>query len=292
MLPAFFALLSAALFAGNAVTVRVALAGTTATTLVVVSILTNLTTLWTIAILQGQAAAAWQSAAFIFIGAGVLAPALARAALYTAIDIAGVAGPVVAANTTPIFTAVGAAFFLHERVTAAVAVGTLAVVLGVVLTSAAPPADGKAGVNRAGILLALSTAVLAAISIVLRKIGLAVIPHAALAGALTLSGAVLGLVPVIWLRRRRDQSSAPFRAERRARLPIALAGLLSSGGFLTYFLALNLGEASRVTPLSNTTPFFAVLLLRYAFRNVETVNRRTLAGAILAVAGVILVVRG
>src|SRR3989304_4253624 len=43
---ALFALLSAALFAGNSVAVRLALAGTTATTIVVVSILTNLTTLW------------------------------------------------------------------------------------------------------------------------------------------------------------------------------------------------------------------------------------------------------
>ncbi|MBI3975128.1 MAG: sulfatase-like hydrolase/transferase, partial [Armatimonadetes bacterium] len=75
MLAAAFALLSAVLFAGNAVTVRVALAGTTPTTLVLVSILTNFLTLWTVAALSGDLRAAVQPAALIFLGAGVLAPA-------------------------------------------------------------------------------------------------------------------------------------------------------------------------------------------------------------------------
>jgi len=288
MLPAFFALLSAALFAGNALAVRVALAGTTATTLTGVSILTNLAALWSLALLERQVPTALQPAALIFVGAGVLAPALARIALYTAIDLVGVARSTVVANTTPIFTAVGAALFLGERVTTALALGTVAVVLGVALTSPAGPEVRPARDTRFGLLLALSTAVLAAVSIIFRKIGLAVIPHAAVAGALTLTGASIGLVPLVLLRGRRES----IRAGRRVIAPMLLAGLLSSGGFLAYFLALNLGAASRVTPLSNTTPLFAILLLRYAFRTVEPVARRTLAGAVLAVAGVILVVRG
>src|SRR3989304_2957479 len=138
--------LSAALFAGNSVAVRLALAGTTATTIVVVSILTNLTTLWVVAALRGEVSAALQPAALIFVGAGGLAPGLARIALYTAIDMVG---------------------------------------------------EARAG--RLVLLLALSPAVLAAASIVFRKIGLGMIPHAALAGGLTLSGAILGLVPlVVW----------------------------------------------------------------------------------------------
>src|SRR3989304_234470 len=195
----------------------------------------------------------------------------------------GVARSVVASNTTPIFTAVGAALFLHERVSAGLALGTVAVVLGVALTSSAP-AQEEARAGRIGLLLALSTAVLAAASIVFRQIGLGMVPPAALAGGLTLSGAVLGLVPLVVWRWRRE----PIRAERRAVPPLLVAALLSSGGFLAYFLALNLGDASRVTPLSNTTPLFAVLLLPFASRDVESVTRRTLAGAALPVAGGIL----
>src|SRR3989304_3105547 len=236
---ALFALLSAALFAGNSVAVRLALAGTTATTIVVVSILTNLTTLWVVAALRGEVSAALQPAALIFVGAGVVAPALAGLALYPA---------------------VGAALFLHERVSAGLALGTVAVVLGVALTSSAP-AQEEARAGRIGLLLALSTAVLAAASIVFRQIGLGMVPPAALAGGLTLSGAVLGLVPLVVWRWRRE----PIRAERRAVPPLLVAALLGSGGFLAYFLALNLGDASRVTPLSNTTPLFAVLLLPFPF---------------------------
>lgn len=285
MLAALFALLSAALFAGNSVAVRLALPGTTATTMTVVSILTNLTSLWTLAILRGEGEAALQPASLIFIGAGILAPALARVALYTAIDMVGVARAMVTSNTTPIFTAVGAALLLGERVSAGLAAGIVAVVLGVALTSGtASPQVPRA--SRRGFLLALSTAVLAAASIILRKVGLEAIPYPALAAALTLCGAVLGLIPLVAWRWRRE----PFRAARTAVPPMVAGALLTSGGFLAYFLALNLGDASRVTPLSNTTPLFAVLLIRFAFRDVEQVTRRTLLGAALTVAGVILVV--
>ncbi|MGH2452394.1 MAG: EamA family transporter [bacterium] len=291
-----FALLSAVLFAGNAVTVRVALAGTTASTLVLVSLLTNFLVLWAAAAADGELRAALHPAALIFLGAGVLAPALARAALYTSIGMIGVARATVAANTTPIFTAVGAALVLGERVSWPLALGTVVVVLGVALTSSPAGAvtEGPAGsvtegrISRAGLLLALSTAVLAAVSFLLRKIGLAAIPHPALGAALTVTGALAGLLPLALLRGRRES----VRVERRAVAPMVAAALLSSGGFLAYFLALGLGDVSRVTPLSNTTPLFAVLLLQAGFRHVEGVSRRTFAGVALAVLGVVLVLLG
>jgi len=288
VLAAAFALLSAVLFAGNAVTVRVALAGTTATTLVLVSLLTNFLVLWGAAALSGSLRAAVQPAALIFLGAGVLAPALARAALYTSIGMVGVARATVAANTTPIFAAAGAALFLGERITLQLAVGTVVVVLGVVLTSSETGAAVEGRISRTGLLLALSTAVLAAISFLLRKVGLQAIPQPALGSALTVTGALAGLLPLLWLRLRRE----PVRVERRAVAPMVAAALLSSGGFLAYFLALGLGEVSRVTPLSNTTPLFAVLLLQAAFRHVEGVSRRTFAGVALGVLGILLVLRG
>jgi len=65
------------------------------------------------------------------------------------------------------------------------------------------------------------------------------------------------------------------------------AGLLSSGGFLTYFLALDLGDIVRVTPLANTTPLFALAFIRL-FHS-EPVTRATLLGALLVVSGVLFV---
>jgi drug/metabolite transporter (DMT)-like permease len=287
VLVALFALLSAALFAGNAVTVRVALAGATATTIVLVSILTNLIALWAVAALAGDLGAALRPVALIFMASGVLAPALARLSLYTAIGMIGIARATVAGNTTPIFAALGAALFLGERVTFVVAFGTLAVVLGVALTSSTPLQE-EPRVNRIGLLLAVGTAVLAAASSLLRKVGLQDLPNPALAGALTMTGALAGLLPLVILRARRE----PIRADRSALAPMLGASLLSSGGFLAYFVALHLGDVSRVAPLSNTTPLFVVLLLHFIFRNVESVTRRTLVGAGLTVGGVILVIGG
>lgn len=285
MAAAAFALLSAALFAGNAVMVRIALAGTTATTLVFFSLITNVLTLWAGAALTSDLADAVQPAALIFLGAGLLAPAIARATLYTSIGMIGVARATVVANTTPIFTAIGAALWLREPMSLSLALGTVAVVLGVALTSSETLPAGGGHTNRAGLLLALSTAVLAAVSFLLRKIGLASIPQPAIGSALTVTGALAGLLPFVLLRMRRE----PIRADRRVLAPMIAAALLSSGGFLSYFLALGLGEVSRVTPLSNTTPLFAVLLLQLGFRHVEGVSRRTFAGVLLTLAGIFFV---
>ena len=64
-----------------------------------------------------------------------------------------------------------------------------------------------------------------------------------------------------------------------------------SGVSQAYYLALNLGDVVVVTPLSNTTPLFAVALL-FAFRQVERVTAPTAIGAVLAGAGVLLIVGG
>lgn len=291
---AFLALLSAAFFAGNAVAVRLALRGSTPEVVTLLSVATNVLTLWTLAAVTGPLVPADQGAALIFLAAGVLAPGLARLAMYTAIGRIGIAPTVVASNTTPLFTVAGAALLLGERLTAGVLVGTVAVVLGVVLTSSAPPlgrgtaSPPEARPRRGGIALALSTAVLAAVSFLLRKVGLERLPAPALAAALTQTGALSLLLPLVLLRGRRERP----RLGRTALLPALAAGLLSTGGFLTYFLALHQGAVSRVTPLSSTTPLFAVLLLGVGYRQVEAVSARTAAGAALTVAGVVLVVAG
>lgn len=296
---ALFSLLSAALFGANAVAVRLALAGSSATTVTAVSIITNTLALWIVSAFTGNLADARHSAAFILLAAGVLAPAMARLSFYTAIGLVGIARAVVASNTTPLFTAVAAALFLGERVGPALVLGTVAIVLGVALTTsgtAERPADNPAsrvdGARRVkarlGVALALGTAVLAAVSIVMRKIALRWITQPALAASLTQTGALIALLPVVAVHSRREG----LRAAPAAILPLIASALLSTVAFLAYFLALAQGDVSRVTPLSNTTPLFAILLLHFVFRRVETVTRRTLAGALLAVAGVILVMQG
>ncbi len=290
----FFALLSALLFAGNAVAVRLSLRGSTSATAVMVSLVTNLGALWFIAAVGGSLSHLLTGATLVFLAAGLFAPALARLTYYESINIIGVARAATISNTTPLFSAILAVPILGEHLTWAVAAGTVFVVIGVALTfkpepgaEPDPPGGTARRIRTLGVLLALNTAVMASLSFMLRKIGLRLLPDPILAAALTVTGSLVTLTPYLGARRRRQ----PLRADRGSFVYLIAGGILSTGGFLAYYLALNLGEVVRVTPLSNTSPLFAVLLL-LMFREVERVTTSTVAGAALAVAGVVLVMIG
>lgn len=80
------------------------------------------------------------------------------------------------------------------------------------------------------------------------------------------------------LRIRRD--SVPFFGS--AAFVSALAQVLN-------FVALSRGEVSVLVPLFNTTPLFTVLFSSLFLREVETVTTKIVLGAILMVAGVVII---
>src|SRR2546428_6348910 len=121
----------------------------------------------------------------------------------------------------------------------------------------------------------------------LRKSGLWLVPGPGRRPALPVTGSLVVLVPAIGARWKPE----PLRATRGSLVWLIASGLLTTGGFLAYYLALSLGDVVIVTPLSNTTPLFAVALL-YAFRQVERVTAHTAIGAALAAAGVLLIFGG
>lgn len=270
---------------------RLGLRESNAATATIISIVTNMSALWLASAGRGSLAHLLAPATPVFLLAGMFAPALARLTYYESINLIGVARAATISNTTPLFSAVLAVPVLGEDLTWRIAAGTLLIVLGVVLAvrqegGATAAGDGGRSLTT-GALLALNTAVMASISFMLRKIGLRMLPDPVLGAALTVTGSLVVLVPYVSTRRRRE----PLRAARGSFIWLMAGGLLSTGGFLAYYLALSLGDVVRVTPLSNTTPLFAVALL-YTFRQVEQVTARTAVGAVLAVAGVLLVVSG
>jgi len=323
------ALLSAFLFAIAAVVVRRGMQGSTAITATLISILINLIALWALAAASGGLGLMTLPAVATLIAAGLFAPAFARLTYYEAMNLIGVARASTISNTTPIFTAVLAVPVLGESVSWSLAAGTLLVVVGVALTirpdlrlagagaagaeantgpvgTEAPgagalttraPGTGAAATRTsgtgapfdrpwAGVLLALNTAGVASISFMLRKLGLRMLPDAAVASALTVTGSLLVLVPYAALRSK----AQPIRASRAALGLLIISSIFTTGGFLSYFYALSLSEVVRVTPLSNTTPLFALLLLAM-FRQ-ERIRAATVAGAMLTVAGILFVMRG
>ena len=67
------------------------------------------------------------------------------------------------------------------------------------------------------------------------------------------------------------------------------AGLIALSAQIANFIALSRADVSVIIPLLNTTPLFAVLFSSFFLRSMETITPRILLGAILMVAGVVII---
>ena len=77
--------------------------------------------------------------------------------------------------------------------------------------------------------------------------------------------------------------------ERESFLFFFCAALIALSAQIANFIALSRAEVSVIIPLLNTTPLFAVLFSSFFLRSMETITPRILLGAILMVAGVVII---
>lgn len=81
-------------------------------------------------------------------------------------------------------------------------------------------------------------------------------------------------------------------APRRAVLFMILSGFAASAGVAFSFSALRLAPVVIVAPISSVTPLISLALAHIFLRSLEKITRRTWLGALLVVAGIILVTLG
>src|SRR5262249_32691427 len=82
-----------------------------------------------------------------------------------------------------------------------------------------------------------------------------------------------------------------LRCDRKSLAYFALGGVFENSGVFLVLAALGFGDVSIVTPLAGTAPLF-VLLLAYLFpSHAEKIGWRVVTGAVLIVAGVVLLSR-
>jgi len=291
------ALASSALFAVSAVLALKALNGTSPLAVAFTTILVNAGILWIIALTIGGGPYFGASSA-IFLVAGGLAPGLGRILFYRAVSLIGVGSSSVANNSTPIFVAVGAVAFLGEPITVGLALGTGAIVLGVITIARSDARSGSTvetthgrpprSVGSAGFAFAVAGAFVAAISMLVRKAALGLDVSPLVGAAWTMTGATLLLLPAVALRLTRTG----WRFKRNVATVTLVSAGFSALATVSGFVALSLGEVSRVVPLQQTMPLFVAATLRLGFKDLEAVGARTAAGATLAVAGAALVISG
>jgi len=228
----------------------------------------------------------WNATAFaVFAVVGLIFPALVTFLNFESNRLTGptVAGTI--SSTTPLFAVLGAILFLGEPLSPAAMAGTAAIVLGVIALTARS-ADRPRSWAAWVIVLPLAGAAIRGGAQAAVKGGLAMWPDpfvAALVGY-TVSCATIFAGNRAFVPR----ASAPL--DRRGILWFMAVGICNGLGVLAMYAALNGGRVSVVSPLVATYPLFTLALSALVLRE-EKFAPRVLLGAVLTVAGVVVLAR-
>lgn len=279
----FFALLSAFMFGCAHVSAKKGMRWSNPFTAVLVSIFSGAILLWTAVLLLVPLSRFESPGVLYFVVAGLFAPALGRLFNYTGIHRIGVSRATPVTATAPLFATAIAILFLGEGITPPVIVGTLFIVLGAVLLSHKEKEDRQW--RKVDLLFPAVAALCFGISYSLRKLGLIDVPSPLLGATITTTVALLFLLIFSYPNRKR----MPLLLDRRSLFYFSLGGCFSGVAALLSYLALNLGTIVVVGPLTNIFPLFGIALSAIFLRDVETVTRWIVAGALVTVLGVIFI---
>ncbi|MBI1998220.1 MAG: DMT family transporter [Deltaproteobacteria bacterium] len=219
-----------------------------------------------------------------FVAAGVFAPAIGQTLGYVGMEKIGVARSAPIVNTSPIFSSVFAVFILGEVWTRQNMLGTCLVIVGIIVLSSSKAAAGEW--RKKDIIYPLLGAVAFGISTTLRKSGLMTVPRPLLAAAVTVGTAFVVLLVIIRVRGGRRA----LKFHRQSNGWLFGAALVNTGAILSFFSALNLGKVVRVEPLVACNPLLTILWAAIFLRQIERLSPRIIFGALVTVAGTVLVV--
>jgi len=277
------AVLSAVMWAVDSILVRLGARTSNVIAAAFLSYCVTALILWSYVLLYLPLELLGSQATIYFVFSGCLQPLLARILYYMGMTRLGVsrAGPL--RGTDPLFALILATIFLDEQPSSLVYVGTVLIVASAWLISSR--VGGESEWKLWHVIYPLGAAFFGAVSQNLRKGGLLILSNPVLAAAVSTSTSLLLFAVFLLLTgrmrlARTNQASFPF---------FGSAALVSCAAQLLNFSALNLGNVSTMVPLFNTTPLFAVLFSTLFLRELETVTLKVAVGALLMVAGVIII---
>jgi uncharacterized membrane protein len=280
----FFALANAFLFALHNIFTKKALRYSNPATGVISSLLINIVFLWAMAILFVPIANVSVASILIFVAVGFFQPGLTRLLTYKGIDALGVAIADPIRASTPIFSAGMAIIFLGEQMTLPIVVATLTIIAGIVLLSWRSGSLKLAG-SALFLWYPIGASALAGASQVVRKFGLAAVPHPFLAAAVTATSSFAVSIVTLWYV---EKSQETWKMNRQCFWWFFAAGITISLGMTCIYYALDLGKVSVVIPISSTGPLFSLILTALFLRDVERVTLRIVMSALMIVSGVVL----
>lgn len=217
-----------------------------------------------------------------FVVAGLLAATMGRTLNYMSIDRLGVPISTSLSGTNPLFTIIFASILIGEAVEVSTVVGTLLVVAGIALISGW---GGENGVKKGDLVIPLAAASLYALSSIVRKTALTMLPEPVL-GAVVGALASLVTYPIV-LRLMNRQGDIKLT---KGSLPyFAAAGVSNSVAWISMFIATQRGSVSVVSAIIGANPLFGLLLSALFLRDVDSITPRIIAGCLFIVAGVMVI---
>jgi uncharacterized membrane protein len=175
--------------------------------------------------------------------------------------------------------------FLGEQITLPIIVATFMIIAGIILLSWRSDAMKLTG-SAMFLWYPIAASALAGASQVVRKFGLAAVPHPFLAAAVTATSSLLVSVITLWYVEKTQET---WKMNRDCCGWFLAAGITISLGMTCIYYALDLGKVSVVIPVSSTGPLFSLLLTWLFLRDVERVTLRIMMSAALMVGGVVLI---
>ncbi len=218
----------------------------------------------------------------IFVVAGLLAATMGRTLNYMSIDRLGVPISTSLSGTNPLFTIMFASLLIGEAVEASTVAGTALVVAGIALISGW---GGEDSVRKGDLVIPLAAASLYALSSILRKAALTMLPEPVLGAVVGALASLVTFPLVLRLMNRVDDLRLS-----KASLPYFLAaGVSNSVAWVSMYVATQSGSVSVVSAIIGSNPLFGLVLSALFLRDVERITFRTVAGCLVIVAGITVI---
>lgn len=276
------------LYAVSYVFTRIALRHSSTREAVAVSLFTCVGLATVLLLVNHSVGHLFNSAAWLFLAAGIIGPFFGRFFVFEGIDRVGVAITTTFFEVKPLFAVIPAVLFLGEGLTVWTACGVVLMIAG----TAAVSLETSGGQiekrwSRINLIYPIAGGACYGVSHVLRKIGVTISPDLAAALFIQNIGALF-FTPLLFLHRR--QSTAPQVARNRKKSwPLyILCGGLQIGAQWMLLAALERGSLVVVSPLSSLQTFFVYILAALFLRSYEKVTWKIVFGGVLIIAATIL----
>ena len=223
---------------------------------------------------------------------GVVHFGIGRSAGFVAIDIVGASRTALFVSAQSPIAALIAIVFIGESLRPLVGAGMAAVVVALVLASGDSLTEGWRTDRRYlfGCLTGLFSGASMGVGFVLSKQTVEVYDSPLVVTSLSMLAAMVFVVPVVAVAVTRYPSVRSF--DRKSMGFILLSGFGTALAGAAQFFAVKHGDVVVVAPIIATFPLWTLLLAHVFIARLEQITPRLVAGALLAVAGVIAVALG